>query len=664
MTKIRNKSEDVTSGSAITGTTPGNRADTSPVAAYSLAALIGLITLLTFLPALHNGFVFGWDDSQYVLDNLPVHSLSWKFFRWAFTDTSVALYWHPLTWISHAVDYALWKTDPFGHHLTSVLLHALNAGVVVLLTTRLLGAVSRNGRVTVGTTSLERRHLLIISGIAGLLFGIHPLRVESAAWIAMRKDLLYALFYMLSIMSYFLYVRGQERSDSPTAFYLNRNYYAALMLFFLALCSKPMAVTLPAALLLFDWYPLRRFDERKNLASVITEKIPFFALSGIVSVVAVIAQNSAEGLRSYHLAPFVTRLPVICRALMMYLWKIIAPVNLMPLYPYPKGASLTKPLYLSAILLVAVITTGCIFIRKKSRLFLTVWAFFIISLLPVIGILQAGGQFMADRHVYIASIGPFILLGTGFSMLWKRADNLKRQGVNIKSLLVATALVITVSLSWLSVRQISIWQSALVLWSHYIDNGGTRFPDAYYDRAEEFRRLGFKDRAVDDYNAAIATDPEYGTAYINRGVIFLEKGLLDQALEDFKKAVELEPRAMDARLNLGNAYKKMGKPALALEAYNTVIAKKPTFTAGYVNRGIVYKEMGEINRAIEDFSKALTLQPELAKIFIVRGDLYSKTGTTDLAIRDYQAACQLGDSNGCDKAAFPFQINSPGPTLR
>jgi len=612
---------------------------------------ITLITLVIYLPALQNGFVGSWDDGLYILDNTYIHSLRWEFFRWAFTDTSVALYWHPLTWISHAADYALWGPNPFGHHLTSIVLHALNTGIVVWLTIRLLDVANEDRAKDGRAMTADRRALLMTAGITGILFGLHPLHVESVAWIAMRKDLLYSLFYLLSILSYLRYARDPGTAETQRAFYLEGRYWASLLLFILALCSKPMAVTLPAVLLLLDWYPLNRIRSWKSLAALIAEKIPFLVLSGIVSIIAAVAQKSGEGLKTYVEVSFDTRLLIVFRALTMYLWKIIVPVNLQPLHPYPKEAFFTEPAYLSAIILTAAITAGVVLIARKSRLPMAVWAFFIITLLPVIGFFQTGGQFMADRYAYLASLGPFLLMGLGFSWGWTQADTLKQKVRAIKPLIATALIALTVTLSFLTIKQIGLWQNALVLWSSYIDKGLPRLPEFYFFRGDEFRRNRQRDLAIEDYTAAISIDPRYGSAYINRGEVFLEKGQFDQAIADFSKAIALEPYSVDSRINLGNAYHKRGEPERAIEEYSAAISLKPAYDVSYINRGIVYKETGEIRKAIEDFTKALTLNSDLTIIHLVRGDLYVKTGAIDLAIRDYQKACELGSESGCRKSS-------------
>ncbi len=241
---------------------------------FLFAALIAFLTFIVYLPALRNGFVY-WDDNLYVFENPDIRSLDLAFFRWAFFGFHVSN-WHPLTWISHALDYALWGMNPLGHHLTSIILHAVNTALVVLLALKLLDIVREKSEEKASALFLNNRAVLIAAGVTGLLFGIHPVHVESVAWVSERKDLLCALFFLLSIMMYVNAVtrmgHGAEGKTVPM-----RALLSALCFFVLALLSKPMAVSLPIVLMILDWYPLNRMRSWKALWPIGIEKLPFFA---------------------------------------------------------------------------------------------------------------------------------------------------------------------------------------------------------------------------------------------------------------------------------------------------------------------------------------------------------------------------------------------------
>jgi protein O-mannosyl-transferase len=312
---------------------------------YYVAAAVAAVSLALYLPALRNGFVI-WDDSN-IYDNIRIRSLDWAFFRWAFTDLSLAVYWQPLDWISHAIDYAVWGLNPPGHHLTSILLHAVNSFLVVLLVLRLMRAHGAHERFYQGGAGGIHYHdhtertVLITAGATGLLFGIHPMRVEAVAWISERKELLYALFFMLSAMAYLDYAEEQGRRETRPASGASssvRPYILSLVLFALSLAGKPMAVTLPAVLLLLDWFPLKRFRSRKAAVLLLVEKIPFILLSLIVSVMTILPQRDIGMIPTRENVPIITRILVACKALVLYVVKTLMPFDLSPLYPFPKHA--------------------------------------------------------------------------------------------------------------------------------------------------------------------------------------------------------------------------------------------------------------------------------------------------------------------------------------
>ena len=610
---------------------------------FSLASVISLLTLISYLPALRNGFV-NWDDIPYILENNHIRSLDSEFMGWAIEG--MVPYWHPLTWISHAVDYGLWGLNPAGHHLTNIIFHALNAGIAVWLAVRLLEVVNESKKRAGKAAVFDKQALLIAGGAAGLLFGIHPLHVESVAWISQRKDMLYCLLSMLAVLNYLRYARHKARTTGTGGtcqqFYFSKAYYATLTLFFLSLASKPMAVTLPVILLLLDWYPLERIVSRKSLPALIVEKIPFFVLSGAISLSTVLAhQTTAGGFISLEESPLASRTLVVFRGLMLYLWKIIAPFDLLPIYPYPGDISLADPVYLAAILLMSVITVACLLIAKKQPYWLAVWAFFIITLFPVLGFFHTGREFMADRFVYLGVLGPFILAGAGVARIFPQKKTI------LRTIAVAVAASLTVTLLYLTIKQIDIWRNTISLWSHYIERHPRTLPEAYFLRAGAFRDDHRLDRAIEDYTTAVSIDGTYAMAFFDRGEVFLETGRYDSALEDFNRVITLKPDFPDGHVGRGNTYLIKGQIKRALEEYNLALACDPGSYKAYSGRGYAYKSVGKFDKAIEYYSKALSLKPDLMNVYVGRGDLYLKTGAEDLALKDYQKACGLGNDLGC-----------------
>ncbi len=647
---------------------------------YYLAAAVSIVTFAVYLSALQNEFIV-WDDDLYVYENFHIRSLNPAFFRWAFFDFH-ASNWHPLTWISHALDYAVWGLNPMGHHLTNNILHSVSAFVVVFLIIRLLDVVKVRTIQSGQSGFLDDRTIMITAGVTGFLFGLHPVHVESVAWVSERKDLLCALFFLLSIMAYTKYagsqgagVRGQGSESN------NKHYLLSLGFFILALLSKPMAITLPAVLLLLDWYPLERVRSFKAFRDAIVEKLPFIALSLASSILTVLAQRAGNALASVEAAPLSMRVFVGVKSLASYLWKTVLPVNLIPFYPYPKDVSFLSLEYVSSMILVSGITITCIIMAKKQRLWLLAWGYYVITLLPALGIVQVGSQSMADRYMYLPGLGPFLIIGLMSAWAWARINRLDNWSLTVKSLSAAAAILMFISLSYLSFKQIGIWKNSVVFWSYVIEKEPERVPVAYYNRGITFEKIGQSDRAIEDYNKAIALKPSYYEAYNNRGLSFQKMGLLDKAIKDLEVAMAMNPSSPEAYNNLGKIYRKTGQFDRAMENYNRAIALNPLYHEAYYNRAIVYEKTGRLDAAIENYNKAIVLNPSYyeaynnlgvlygnaglfdkaieniskaillnqsqAGSYLNRGTLYFRVGNKELAVSDLQKACDLGDKAGC-----------------
>lgn len=613
-----------------------------------LALLASMVAFIVYAPSLQNGFISNWDDNRYLLENSHIRSMGLDFFTWAFLDYKTNL-WHPLTWISHALDYAMWDLNPFGHHLTNVVLNAFNTGIVVILSYLLLDSVTSRNDDPGYQESAGRCDLLVASGITGLLFAIHPLHVESVAWVAERKDLLYSLFYMLSIICYLRYAASIVRDES-TPFFRNRHYLWALGLFALSLGSKPMAITLPLICLILDWYPLRRIAAGRMI-SLLVEKIPFLVLSLGVSILTVMAQREVGGLKSLTEASPAFRIMLAFKSLVLYLVKIVFPVGLLPLYPYPKDTTAPfTPEYLGALCLIVALTALCVALRKKRPYLAAVWAFFVITLLPILGIMQAGIQSMADRFVYLASFGPLLLAAVGATLLWRRLQS----STAVRGAAASAVSVVVLLLLYLTVTQIGIWKDAVTLWSYMLDKYSPNYAEAYQYRGQAYQKIGRVDSAIEDFSRCITLDPVNVEAHVNRGMSQFGKGEFDKAIKDFDKAIALNPKEVVAYTNRGNAYAQKGVLSKAKEDFSRAIEIKPFYPA-YINRGLVNMDEGAFTKAAEDFNEAIRLQPDFPDVYNARGDAYMKNGRIDLALQDYSKACSMGVQVACDKAVSPFK---------
>jgi tetratricopeptide (TPR) repeat protein len=572
---------------------------------FYLAGLVAVITLIVYLPTLWNGFIGAWDDNDYVIENKAIRFLNIDFFRWAFFH-SYKSNWHPLTWISHAFDYAVWGLNPLGHHLTSIVLHALNTFLVVLFVIRILEAWRENMVQTGWTSFLNQRAILTAAGITGLLFGLHPVHVESVAWISERKDLLCALFYLLSVNIYIKYA-GANKNIARQFFH--KDYLTALGLFLLALMSKPMAVSLPVVLLVLDWVPLGRIRSARTLWGAFAEKLPFFSLSLALSIVTILAQKGGLSVASLQALPFLTRLLVAVRSVILYIFNLLFPLRLAPFYPYPKSVSLFSPDYFSAIIVLIGITV--ISARMKKTFWVTAWACYLITLVPVLGIIQVGGQSMADRYMYIPSISLFVLAGIGgaWTAEWLNKRSWHAAG---KVVCLVVGFFLFSSMTYATVEQIGLWKNSFLLWDYAIRNGFYSAP-AYNNRALAFEEQGNPDRAIADFQEAIRLDATYYLAFNNLGALYGSADMPDKAIEAFSRSIELQPNDSNS----------------------------------YFNRGVAYSVTGKLDEALADFTKTIELNPNDADAYTRRAKLYLRAGNSARANGDLEKACLLGSREAC-----------------
>ena len=581
---------------------------------YYLAGLVSLLTLIIYLAALQNDFV-AWDDSIYIVVNPYIRSLNMGFFKWAFFSF-YAGYWAPLTWISHALDYAVWGLNPLGHHMTGIILHAVNSFIVVLLIIKLLEVLKERTRAeNEPMPFLHERAILITAGVTGLLFGLHPLHVESVAWVAERKDLLCALFFLLSIMQYTDYAKSVSDSSSPGELlkrYYNKHYLLAVVFFILALLSKPMAVTLPVVLLVLDWYPLQRIQSFQAFRQAAVEKIPFFALSLFSSIITILAQRGGGALSSIETIPLSIRLLVSARALISYLWKMLCPLNLVPFYPYPKQSEMSALSifgYLLAIAFALGITSACVASAKRQKLWLSIWGFYIVTLIPVLGIVQVGGQSMADRFTYLPSLGPFLIMGLTAAWVWAKIKRLQRWRLVAKACVAGVTVLMFATLSFLTFTQIGIWKNSIDLWSYVIGKEPERAPFAYVYRAIAYGNKGLFQEAIADCDKAITLDPYSGLAYNSRGLFLNAIGQYDSSLRDFAMAIDLDINNYQAYDNRAFMFEKMGQFEKALKDYNTAVTLNPSFQEAFYHLGNLYGKMGLYSEALQAMNKSLALNP-------------------------------------------------------
>lgn len=566
----------------------------NPVRIYGIIAAVlpPLLTFIAYLPALKNGFV-NWDDNVYIYENRNISSFGLDFIKWSFSNSSVG-HWHPLTWLSLALDYSLWGPDPWGFHLTNIILHSLNTLLVFILAVWLIGVKDSESYTWRALGPLQRTMnfeagTIVAAFVTALLFGIHPVHVESVAWATERKDVLSLLFFLTTLLSYIKY-------NSTVGLKKGVYYGSTLLLFIMALMSKPMAVTLPIVLLIIDFYPFRRLTW-KNSKWVVVEKMPFFALSLISSIITIWAAASAVAVGNNF--SFLTRLFISARGYMFYILKMIAPINLAPLYPYPAKVNIFAIEYLGSAILLFSLTIYCIWSLRRSRLYLAVWLYYLVTLIPVIGIVHAGPQDNADRYTYLPGISLFLLIGVALGDIFKRYP---KRILSLAVLLLFLSVVLTNK----TVNQIKVWHDSITLWTYE-----TRlFPDSFMahgKRGEAYIDLGYYKFALSELNKAIELNIGYSDEYYNRGKIYYIFKNYRQAINDFNRAIELSPRALDAYNNRGSAFFALGDYESATTDYKKVIELDIRHAEAHYNLGLVYSKLGDNEQALTHYKKAAGL---------------------------------------------------------
>jgi tetratricopeptide (TPR) repeat protein len=532
-----------------------------------LALGLAALTLCTLWPVTANGFV-EFDDLAYVNDNPHVTGgLTRANVLWALGTTEMGN-WHPLTWLSLQLDARLWGTNPFGFHLTNLLLHLGSVLVLFAALVSLTGAPVR-------------------SALVAALFAVHPLNVEAVAWVAERKGLLAAFFGLLAVAAYARRARGGGLLS-----------YAAVVLFFaLSLMAKAVTVTLPAVLLLLDFWPLRRIS---NLKSQIGEKAPLFALSLAFSALAPLTQQGAGALRSVSERPLAGRLADALVNPLLYLRKLAWPSDLAVFYPHDPRPLLSPLVLGSSVALVAV--TALALWSWRRRPYLPVgWLWYLVMLLPVAGLVPVGGHSLADRYAYLPAIGIFLLV------VWGTAEVLAAARLRTLALpLGAAALAGCVAVT---VAQLPYWHDPVALWEHALavtkDNHR-----AYHNLGAHYLNAGQTDPAVDNLAAAVRLRPDKADWRLHLGRALARQGQLDEAREQFAEALRLDPTMAASANDLGEVLVQLGDPRAAVEQYRRAAELDPATLFYRCNLAYALHEAGETDPARATYDETLRADPK------------------------------------------------------
>jgi tetratricopeptide (TPR) repeat protein len=607
-----------------------------------LPVLLFVLVLGAFVPVLRNDFI-SFDDGTYVTLNTHVQAgLSWAGLKWAFLS-SEGSNWHPLTWLSHMLDCELFGLRPWGHHLTSIILHGLNTIALFFLLRKMTGSTWR-------------------SFFVAAFFGLHPLRVESVAWVAERKDVLSAFFFLLTL---FAYARYAQRSTP--AFYL-----WALLFFAFGLMSKPMLVTLPFVLLLLDYWPQSRagrppapkgsvtpavsFSPARRFGWLLIEKIPFFLLALASSVITFVVQNKAGATRMIGQLPVFARFENALISYCRYLGKLGWPVHLSIFYPHPGHWPLVE--FMGAGLLLAILTTAAIRVRRQHPYLLVGWFWFLGTLVPVIGLVQVGRQSMADRYTYIPSIGLFIALVWGIDALAgsfpKRSDSeplsdlaqVSTKAVRIQvwakagslqTLALFAAVVGILLCGALTYHQAGCWRNSESLFRHALAIDRDNYL-AHGNLGNALERQGKLAEAMGEYDEVLRLQPDDVNTRNGLGSLLLELGRTDDAIGQFEEALRRLPSFAEARNNLGYLFQRQGRLDQAIVQYELALKLNPSDFRIHINLATVLLRKGRTEESIRHLEAALKLKPDDVVTRNTLGSLLFNAGRAAEAIQQFEQA--------------------------
>jgi tetratricopeptide (TPR) repeat protein len=596
-----------------------------------ICAALGLVTLALYLPALHHGFV-EYDDQQYVTDNPRVQAgLTWSGLVWAFGFH--AGNWHPLAWLSHMLDCQLFGARAWGHHLTSILLH--------VATTLLLFVVLERMTSLRADASVRQSNTMWRSAAVAALFAWHPLHVESVAWVAERKDVLCAFFWMLTL---WFYVRFAELSkvQSPKS-----KIFYAVTLFSFALClmAKPMGVTLPFVLLLLDYWPLNRIQNSKfkiqNALRLLLEKVPFLALSVIACALTLQAQQiaivSTAGLtiaqRAAHTAV----------AYDHYFWAIFFPHHLAVYYPYVLNIG-TGIIVLSAVLLALVTWLALINLRQRPYLVVG-WFWFLGTLIPVIGLVQVGDQAWADRYTYIP------LIGLSVAFVWLVAETVKNKMI-LRALTVAGSLTMLAATS----VQLSYWKNTWTLFDHANQVTHENYM-AVTVLASQLAKQGKLDEAIAMYNTALSYKPTFPETHFFLGNAFDQLGRPDDAVAEYEKALWFKPMQEQTHIFLGIVLGKQKKYPEAISNYLAALRIDPDSAVTHNNLARIYHTQGRLDEAVAHYTAALKIDPNLALAHNNLGILLLQKGSLADGTVQLREALRLNPTNSETQFNLALALN-------
>ncbi len=572
---------------------------------------IVLITLFVYFPALKNDFIINWDDKGYIHDYEPIHKLNIENVKTIFSEFYKGNY-HPLTTLFYAVEYFIVGTSPFLFHLNNLILHLCNVILVFVFIKKLSGQQ-------------------FIAAFCAVFFGIHPMHVESVAWISERKDVLYTFFFLISLINYQKYLQAQQQNKKKFLFY---SY--SLLCFILSLLSKSAAVSLPLVLLLIDYFNRRQFII-KNLI----DKIPYFLLSLVFGIIAIASQKETGAIQNLKpIYSVIDRFFIVSYAFVTYIYKLFIPINLSAMYSYPylHNGKLPLEYYLSGIIAVIIITLFVVFLRKK-RSAIFGFLFFIATIILVLQIIPVGGAVLAERYTYVPYIGLFFIIGTEFY------NFTKKQKPVLFNFFLFLGIVVILIFSFLTYDRIKAWKNGETLFTDVIKKN-PNLPFAYGNRAFYYKENKMWGKAINDYNIAIKLNPDEKGIFANRGAALYQIGKIKEAAEDFEQALKREPDDPDVLLSMANTYSSLKDYSKAIPYYNKYLKIKTNNPKAWLWRAVAYYYENKFDSTIMDADNCLRLNPNDDEGYYWKALALNKKGNYDSAIMLLDKSISLNPKRG------------------
>ena len=614
--------------------------------ALPICLFLIITTLAVFWQVKDHAFI-NYDDKLYVAENPQVWAgFTIESLKWAFTSTHAAN-WHPLTWLSHMLDVQLFGLKAGWHHLMNLLFHIVNTLLLFLVLHRMTKALWQ-------------------SAFVAALFALHPLHVESVAWVAERKDVLSTFFWMLTMGAYVFYVEKPE----------TKRYLLTVFFFAVGLMAKPMLVTLPFVLLLLDYWPLKRFhygkggpessaealpaaasmkQEQKSkkqhtvkekaqakkptaspswwtlIRPLLWEKVPFFVLSMASSVITYMAQQKAGAVSSLQSIPLANRIGNALVSYCGYMGKMVWPEKLAIVYPHP---GMMPPWQILGAILFLALSTFLILRMVRRVPYLTVgWLWYLGTLVPVIGIVQVGLQSMADRYTYVPLIGLFITMAWGVPDLLKRW-RYKKNAIAVLSVLILAMLAIG---TW---KQVHYWQNSFTLFGRTLEVTSDNYI-IHNELGNTLKAQAKREEAISHYTKALQINPNYAYAHNNLGTVLQEQGRLAEAISHYSEALRINKSFVYAHNNMGTVLQEQGKLQEAARHYIEAIRLKPDYEKPYVNLGETFAAQGKYDEAMDSYSKALRINPNLIKIHYNMGTILLSQGKAEESIIHFREAIRI-----------------------